>query len=303
LTEEARRLTTASSRLSGVRRIHAPAADNCGISLAELKSYVPRSLLASIESGDEEWVAEFRHTSIAFATITGVDLFGDAAGTDIQRLLRSVQREVYLRGGSLNQLAYDDKGLTVVSVWGVPGAEHDDGARRALAAAEGMVHALGGSRFGVAVGVTSGVTFCGMRGSLRRREYAVVGDRVNVAARLAQAAGRGVLVDAATMTATRARVSFGPPRELTLKGRSEAVLAYPALGALDDVAIDRSVSLVGRQSELALLRAQIDAQQTRGGGLLLLEGEAGIGKSWLLRATREYASDAGFRVLHGTADS
>jgi class 3 adenylate cyclase/tetratricopeptide (TPR) repeat protein len=302
LTDEARRLTTSSS-VSGVRRIQVPTPDLCDISLAELRSYVPRSLLASIESGVDEWVAEFRHTSIAFTTITGVDLFGDDAGTDIQRLLRAVQREVYLRGGSVNQLVHDDKGLTVVSVWGVPGAEHEDDARRALAAAEGIVHAIGGSAFGVAVGVTSGVTFCGMRGSLRRREYAVVGDRVNVAARLAQAAGRGVLVDAATMKATRARVSFGSPRELTLKGRSEPVLAYPALGALDDVAIDRSASLVGRQSELALLRARIDALQTRRGGLLLLEGEAGIGKSWLLRATREYASDAGFRVLHGTADS
>ena len=50
----------------------------------------------------------------------------------------------------------------------------------------------------VSIGVTTGTAFCGEIGSDARREYTVMGDTVNLAARLMQASGGGILCDEAT---------------------------------------------------------------------------------------------------------
>lgn len=77
---------------------------------------------------------------------------------------------------------------------------------------------------GVGVGVFTGPAISGPIGPEARRDYTVIGDSVNIAARLCSAAGRGEIVaDAATLARSGAAEGFGPAEAIKVKGREHAV--------------------------------------------------------------------------------
>lgn len=94
---------------------------------------------------------------------------------------------------------------------------------RAIAAAEEILHAVGADAFprGVGVGVFTGEAILGAVGPKDRRDFTVIGDSVNVAARLCAAAADGELVvDRETVRAAGTE-GFGPAEEIRVKGRQE----------------------------------------------------------------------------------
>jgi hypothetical protein len=130
-----------------------------------------------------------------------------------------------------------------------------------------------------------------------------VGDAVNVAARLEQAAGPGqVLIGAGTWRLVRDAVTVEPAGQLALKGKQAPVAAFRLLG----VAADRpgrarglDTPLVGRAAELAALGGCLDhVVAASSGRLVLVSGQAGVGKSRLLH---EFTARAGEQatVLRG----
>jgi adenylate cyclase len=144
---------------------------------------------------------------------------------------------IFEHGGTLDKFIGD----AVLAVWGAPLAEPDD-TDRALAAARGMqaeIAALnarwaaeGRPTLGIGVGLHHGEAFAGTIGSRRRLEYTVIGDVVNVAARLGAAARAGEIVLSAAVR-DRLRDSapdLGPAEPLAVRGRGEPVLVY-RLGA------------------------------------------------------------------------
>ena len=74
-----------------------------------------------------------------------------------------------------------------------------------------------------AIGLTTGRAFCGAVGSDLRREYAVIGDVVNLAARLMQAAPGRILCDGATYQAARAHLAFQDLPAISVKGKAEPI--------------------------------------------------------------------------------
>ena len=83
------------------------------------------------------------------------------------------------------------------------------------------------------IGVTTGDVFCGSVGSDKRQEYAMVGDIVNLSARLMVAAGRqdvGVLCDHMTYKKSTEKVVFEELDPIMVKGKSEPILIYRPLG-------------------------------------------------------------------------
>ncbi|HEY3477336.1 MAG TPA: adenylate/guanylate cyclase domain-containing protein, partial [Streptomyces sp.] len=186
-------------------------------------------------------------------------------------------------------------GDAVMAVFGVPVVREDD-ARRALAAALGMVAALEelnteleaavGVRLTVRIGVNTGQVVSGSDASAR--QALVSGETVNVAARLEQNAGPGrILIGPDTLLSAGAAVEAEPVGPLTLKGKAEPVTAYRLLGlGEDDPELLRrfDVRFVGRERELgALDDALADATGGRGARRVLVHGEAGQGKTRLLR--------------------
>jgi tetratricopeptide (TPR) repeat protein len=140
------------------------------------------------------------------------------------------------------------------------------------------------------IGVNSGEVIAGDASTAQRL---VTGDAVNTAARLEQAAGSGEIV-LGNLTYRLARdqieVEFMPP--LTLKGKAEPVPAYRLVRVTtqDSAESGQGTPFVGREAEMARLSAALaDAIANRGARLVAVIGDAGVGKSRLIR---EFASSA-----------
>jgi len=139
---------------------------------------------------------------------------------------------VFEHGGMLDKFMGD----AMMAIWGAPLARPDD-ADRAMRAAIGMQRALqasnrrrveqGRRQLAVGVGVNLGEVFAGNIGSDRRLEYTVIGDAVNVAARLcAEAAPGEILITEALCRALAARPPLSPLTPLPLKGRAQVAAVY-----------------------------------------------------------------------------
>jgi len=129
-----------------------------------------------------------------------------------------------------------------------------------------------------------------------------VGEAVNVAARIAaKAAGREVLVSDVVrqLVGTIPGVRFVDRGRSRLKGFPDRWRLYAATGS--EVGPE-PVPIFGREAELVAVERLIDGLSRGAGGTLVLEGEAGIGKSHLAAAAAARALAAGMRVLRGGAD-
>ena len=218
--------------------------------------------------------------------------------------------EVESLGGHVKDLAGDG----VLAFFGAPTTREDD-AERAVRCALRIVGEMeeyarevrrgwGAEGFGVRVGAATGAVVVGEVGAGSRVEYAAFGDTVNVAARLQSAAEPGaVLVDETTHRAVEGLFEWGTRRDLELKGKCEPVAAWPVAGI---AAAGRTrglpgveTRLVGRSRELGLGREALEALRAGRGGVLVVAGDAGIGKTRLLNELRELAERDGSCWLEG----
>ena len=109
----------------------------------------------------------------------------------LQLVMATVQPILQRYEGSLKQVVVDDKGLTLIAVFGLPPLAHEDDPARATQAALVAQAALGELGVRCAIGLATGRAFCGAVGSDVHREYDVIGEVMNLAARLMQAAPGG----------------------------------------------------------------------------------------------------------------
>ena len=146
----------------------------------------------------------------------------------------------------------------------------------------------------VKVGVNRGPVFTGPVGPDYRRWYAVMGDTVNLAARLVGKAPAGRIY--ATRDVLRgAKTTFEQTMLLpfAVKGKSRPVQAWdvgPPVRGSSEVAIRLELPLVGRARELDQLRSAIAGAQRSAGSLIELCGETGSGKSRLLAEAANLAT-------------
>jgi class 3 adenylate cyclase/tetratricopeptide (TPR) repeat protein len=233
---------------------------------------------------------ERKLATVLFADVVGFTSLAERTDPEIvARLVDAAFRElgqaVAAHGGTVDKFMGD----SVMAVFGVPVA-HDDDAERAVAAALAM-RDLGGD-LAFAIGVNSGEVMATAVG--RAGDVTVIGDVVNVAARLEKAAGPGeVLCGRLTVELTRGRVGFRERQPVLLKGKREPVEVWVAesLRPADTEWAADGPRLVGRDDELGFLVAQwrraLKERQTR---VLLVSGDAGSGKT---RLQSELASVAG----------
>src|SRR5689334_16875228 len=239
---------------------------------------------------------ERRQVTVVFADLSGYTAVAERMDPEavkglVDRCLRRLGDEVERYGGTVDKYIGDN----VMAIFGAPVA-HEDDAERAVRAGLGMQAAMEGINADIAgpydvslalrVGVNTGEVIAGAVGE----SYTVIGDTVNVAARLQAAARPGsVTVGAQTFRATRGAIAYEELEPLTLKGKAEPVAAWEATGALATAPSRRALPareapLVGRGDELSLLQL-IYGRVVREGRphLVTLVGQAGVGKSRLLR--------------------
>lgn len=242
--------------------------------------------------------SELRRVSVAFSRWKMQENPGAA---ELQRLTLALQQVARRHHGWLCQLVQDDKGLTGLTVFGLPGhAQGEDGVRAVRFAVDAaqQCKALGIS---ASFGVATGSAFCGVRGGQERSQYCVLGNAVNRAARLAEQAFDHPLVDEATFLSAHWRVDFMHHSSLQLKGLLHAVEAYRPGAARD--ALLGSAALVALEAEGAELRGWLSDFALRGENRpLLVRGELGAGKTAFLGQLPALCAASGIEVLTSLCD-
>ena len=246
---------------------------------------------------------ERKLVTILFADLVGSTDLGERLDPErLQSILETyfgaMTRIIDRWGGTVEKYIGD----AIMAVFGVPAA-HEDDPRRAIGAAVEMLAAIDGlnvqfhDRYGVElrarIGVNTGNVIAPVGGP--DGQFLVVGDAVNVAARLEQAADPAtVLVGERTHAAATEQFAFGEPLTLEVRGKSKPILAWRVIGPrVDDLDGQRRLEspLVGRDRERrAMVDALDDAIESGRPHLVLVFGPAGIGKS---RLVREFAVAAG----------
>src|SRR5215213_119959 len=237
---------------------------------------------------------ERRQVTVLFADLSGYTAVAERMDPEavkalVDRVLLRLGEEVERYGGTVDKYIGDN----VMAIFGAPVA-HEDDEERAVRAGLGMqaamteVNAAGpdGVQFELRVGVNTGEVLAGAVG----QDYTVIGDTVNVAARLQSAARPGsVTVGERTMRASSGAVRYDQLEPLELKGKSEPVPAWEAVAVRAQHAVgrgapSREAPLVGRAKELSTLEAIFERVELEGAPhLVTLVGEAGVGKSRVLR--------------------
>jgi class 3 adenylate cyclase len=189
-------------------------------------AYVPEVVRARLGAGQAEWLAELRRVTALFLNLLDADPAAADQLEPLQLVMAAVQPILQRYEGNLKQVVVDDKGLTLIAVFGLPPLAHEDDPARATRAALGVQAAL--EKLGVrcAIGLATGQAFCGAVGNDVHREYDVIGEVMNLAARLMQAAPDTILCDGATYRAARSRLRFQDLPTISVKGKAAPVEVY-----------------------------------------------------------------------------
>ena len=212
-----------------------------------IKGYVPNSVLPMLLRGsyedDMKWANETRRCAVMFVNL-GLEEHNLLAAGDVRQrdamvqvhnVLVGVQKAVYHYEGSVNKFLMDDKGSTLIACFGLSPVSHGDDAARAVLSALYICERLFDLSFPASVGITVGDVFCGVVGSTTRREYTVLGDSVNLAARLMQQAcgmaesGRptgGVIVDDVCRAECDGLLEFQRLEPISVKGKTGKIKIF-----------------------------------------------------------------------------
>lgn len=245
---------------------------------------------------------ERKLATVLFADVVGFTSLADRTDHEVvarmvDAAFRKLSEVVAEHGGTVDKYMGD----SVMAVFGVPVA-HDDDAERAVAAGLAMKE-LGGD-LAFSIGINSGevmVTSVGRAG-----DFTVIGDAVNVAARLENVASAGeVLCGKLTVDLASRGVVFRERGRVLLKGKREPVEVWEAAalryagGVLSDKeARSGEPPLIGRADELAFLESQWRRVcRDRHAQVVLLCGDAGAGKTRLLEELVERVKCEG-TVVH-----
>eukprot|EP01084_Bolivina_argentea_P115195 204899_1 len=201
-----------------------------------LEKYIPAAVLPYLTRCQNSWSGELRLVTVLFVNV-GVNLSNvqniDNTSLDwIQKVITGIQRSIYKYEGSLNKFLVDDKGSNVIAVFGVPPLAHNDDATRGLLAALKLLRKMRGLGIKCYIGVTSGLVYTGLLGSGTSREYGVLGDAVNLAARLMAKQKKcgvpGVICDTPTqeLIPCSAPIRFDPLEPFYVKGKAVQIRAF-----------------------------------------------------------------------------
>jgi class 3 adenylate cyclase/tetratricopeptide (TPR) repeat protein len=276
-----------------------------------LRPYIPGAIINRLTAGQSSWIAELRRVTVLFINLP--DLDENTALENAQSIARLIQRSVYRYEGSINKINVDDKGITIVAALGLPPFSHEDDPARGVQAALMIRKELTNLNIRSYIGITTGHIFCGSIGNETRREYTIIGNAVNLSARLMGAAssqdelivkyGVPILCDRLTHDSAKGAVEFElfPPQQV--KGRAEPVEVFHPLELKKSV-IRPKTELIGRQEEKALIANALQ-ELARGAAhqTIVLHGEAGIGKSRLFEDLVRQAETLHVKMFEGSGDA
>jgi hypothetical protein len=247
---------------------------------------------ASVSS--DLWTVEFRRLSIVMIRVAELR---QAAADVAQEVVREFQTIVGRYEG-LSSAVIDNKGVRLLATFGSSGLSHEDDAVRAIGAAHAFRASMDRHGFVCSAGIATGKALQGVTGNEHRQSPTFAGDVINVAARLSTTAIGEVLCDQETAVAARDQYSFAVMNPIRVKGKSEPVTVFEPREVIRG-RHRRTDVLRGRAEELAVLTDVLDGRLD----VVVLSGEAGVGKSALVGKLAAVAEDRGVPTRIATTDA
>jgi len=280
-------------------------------------SYTPRHLAERILTARSALEGERKQVTVLFCDIANSTPLAERLGAErmhgvLNAFFEIAMEQVHRYEGTVNQFLGDG----FMALFGAPIA-HEDHARRAVLAALDIQRALaeraprvpgGDGTLGLRIGLNSGAVVVGKIGDNLRMDYTAVGDTTNVAARLQAIAEPGtVLASEGVYRATSRWVEFEALGEKELKGKSTPLRVYRAVWAhrerregVAPGAASSELPLIGRDAELAAIKARIERLAAGEGAILTITGDAGLGKSRLTAEAVRVAREHGLACMEGS---
>jgi len=271
----------------------------CGNEVAGASQAEVSSIINAPIQGDR------RQVTVLFADLSGFTALNDSAKTPaevervvrlINELLKELSQAIYEYDGYIDKYIGDE----IMALFGAPVA-HENDPELALRAALAMMERL--AKFnanppyplpqplGIHMGINTGNVIAGMVGTDRKRSYTVMGDVVNVAARLEGASSRGqIFVNEDTYNLTNRLFVFEEKNPIKVKGKPEPLKVYQLLSARDLSQTQRGLAgmeapLVGREYEIQVVQNAYHKLAAGHGNIVIVAGDAGLGKSRLVTET------------------
>lgn len=275
------------------------------LALERLRPFIHPAIAHRLAEGQQSLINEHRNVTVLFVAFSGFDYDHDPhVATQLQAYLAQVIHTIHHYDGFLNKVDMGDKGSKYIVLFGAPVA-HEDDVERALRCALDLIALKPAA---TRIGINSGFVFSGQVGSERRQEYTVIGDAVNLAARLMQAALPGlIMVGDTTYRVAGESFAWDEHLQLRVKGKAAQIRAHRLAGQQlpTSVFIDPlyDLPMVGRQAELALAQERIALILQGHGQIVGVTGEAGMGKSRLVTEVLRSARRQGIEVVRGECRS
>ncbi len=265
----------------------------CGahlLSKTERLTNFVKKQVAEIKPAHKEWEkAERRVVTVLFGDVSGFtemseDMDPEEVRAKMNRLFEELTEAITEFGGTVDKYIGD----CIMSLFGAP-KSHEDDPERAIKAGLKMQEILGKTEFNMRIGINKGLCIAGKFGSQLKEDYTVIGDTVNLASRLETVARIGsVLVSKSTYQDTRYMFNFKKPPPLKVKGKKEPIQVYEVLNVRKQPLQKRGIQglssrMIGRTHELHILQTCFKEVINGNGRIVTISGNAGIGKSRLVR--------------------
>jgi class 3 adenylate cyclase/tetratricopeptide (TPR) repeat protein len=264
------------------------------LSAIDISEGIPVTLREHLQWGATD--PEHRNATVAFVHFDGVDALAQNQGADVvaaglHELIACIQHAAQANGVTFLGTDIDHDGGKVILVAGAPAALGDDEGRMLLTL-RSVLDA--GTTLPVRIGVNKGHVFAGDIGPAYRRTYTVMGDAVNLAARVMSMAVSGqILATGPVLDASSVAFNAVALEPFMVKGKKDPVHAFMvghSTGSKPET-VSREFPLVGRDAEMEAFRRSLLELRGGRGSMLELVGNAGMGKTRLLSEFRAEAPD------------
>ncbi len=249
------------------------------------KTFIPESILNYNHKGN------FRDIACVFISFIKPETF-----TDLDALVSKIITETANYGGYFEGLDFSDKGATCLILFGAP-VSYENNIQRAISFIDVLRTEF---QSGIRAAVTYGTVFSGLKGTKKGLFYGIVGEIVNLAARLIMLTDWGeVYIDSAAANDVKGIYNLSPKRKLDVRGFKRKIIVQNMLDRKrTPFDLPFKNDFIGRRSELETLTGYLSTLKNQKKGLLAyIYGAAGIGKSRLIHETIK-RTDCRVFILH-----
>nr|XP_054967999.1 adenylate cyclase type 10 isoform X9 [Pan paniscus] len=277
-----------------------------------LQKYVMESILKQIDNKQlQGYLSELRPVTIVFVNLMFEDQDkAEEIGLAIQDAYMHITSVLKIFQGQINKVFMFDKGCSFLCVFGFPGEKVHDELTHALECAMGIfdfcsqVHKIQT----VSIGIASGIVFCGIVGHTVRHEYTVIGQKVNLAARMMMYYPGIVTCDSVTYNGSNLPAYFFKelPKKV-MKGVADSGPLYQYWGRTEKVMFGMACLICNRKEDYPLLGRNKEINYfmytmkkfliSNSSQVLMYEGLPGYGKSQILMKIEYLAQGKNHRII------